>query len=215
MGMRQHMNEFLRDVSAAMEDAAVEIQEIYQLMEGVYTRFQTEHGLANIHPRKFSSNRFRREIESLNDRHDFFIRGISLVMTEQNSLVKRYYVSVMSRVREVFERANRDVEEWIRSVMSPLETEIREHQGQLRRRLESMKRISRTGDSLEERMEEIRYSQQGVEEQQDQMEQLVTRINRCLESTAEQPTPVRRSAARERADRTSAQIYSLPSHRNH
>jgi hypothetical protein len=215
MGLRQNMNQFLQAITSSMEDAAVEIQEIYQLMEGVYSRFQAEHGLANIHPRKFSTNRFRREIESLNDRHDFFIRGISLVMTEQNILVRRYYLSVMSRVREVYERANRDVEDWIRSVMSPLETEIREHQGQLRRRLESMKRISRTGDSLEERMEEIRYSQQSVKEQQDHMEQLVVRINKCLENSADKPTPVRRSAARGRAENNSAQIYSLPTHRGH
>lgn len=199
LGMRQQMNEFLRQVTGAMEDASVEIKEIFELMETVYDRFQAEHGLANIHPRKFSTARFHREIESLKDRHDFFIRGVSMVMTEQKVLVKRYYDTVMSKVREVFERANRDVEDWIRSVMSPLETEIREHQGQLRRRLESMKRISRTGDSLEERMEEMRYMRKSVAEQREQNEEMVARVSRCLEKHADQPMPVRRSVARERA----------------
>ncbi len=199
LGMRQQMNEFLRQVTASMEDASVEIKEIFELMETVYERFQAEHGLANIHPRKFSTARFHREIESLKDRHDFFIRGVSMVMTEQKVLVKRYYDTVMSKVREVFERANRDVEDWIRSVMSPLETEIREHQGQLRRRLESMKRISRTGDSLEERMEEMKYMRKTVAEQREQNEELLARVIRCLEKQADQPMPVRRSVARERA----------------
>ncbi len=199
LGMRQSMNEFLRQVKRSMDDASVEIKEIFDLMETVYERFQAEHGLANIHPRKFSTARFHREIESLTDRHEFFIRGVSMVMTEQKVLVKRYYDTVMSKVREVYERANRDVEDWIRSVMSPLETEIREHQGQLRRRLESMKRISRTGDSLEERMEEMQYMRRAVRELREQNDSLVTRITRCLEKAADQPTPVRRSVARERA----------------
>ncbi len=210
LGMRQYMNEFLESVTGSIEDAAIEIKEIYDLMETVYERFQAEHGLANIHPRKFSTNRFRREIQSLNERHDFFIRGVSMVMTEQKVLVRRYYDTVISKVREVFERANKDVEDWIRSVMSPLETEIREHQSQLRRRLESMKRISRTGDSLEERMEEMRYGQHSVQEQREEMEILVATVQRCLEKPADQPTPVRRSVAKERANRRSAKVVHLP-----
>jgi biopolymer transport protein ExbB/TolQ len=179
-------------------------------METVYDRFQAEHGLANIHPRKFSTARFHREIETLTDRHDFFIRGISMVMTEQKVLVKRYYDTVMSKVREVFERANRDVEDWIRSVMSPLESEIREHQGQLRRRLESMRRISRTGDSLEERMEEMKYMRLSVQEQREQNDSLVERITRCLEKPADQPTPVRRAVARERAGQRTGNVVPIP-----
>lgn len=210
LGMRQQMNVFLRDVTRSMEDASVKIKEIYELMETVYERFQAEHGLANIHPRKFSTARFHREIETLHERHDFFIRGVSMVMTEQKVLVKRYYDTVMSKVREVFERANRDVEDWIRSVMSPLETEIREHQGQLRRRLESMKRISRTGDSLEERMEEMKYLRRAVQEQREHNDALVARVLRCLDKAADQPTPVRRSVARERAGRRGDNVVPIP-----
>ncbi len=203
LGMRQYMKTFFDEVNSAMEEAAVEIQQIYELMESVYHRFQEEHDLANIEPRRFSSQRFRRELQTLLERHEFFTRGMSMVLTEQNVLVRRYYDTVMSRVRDVFERANRDVEDWIRSVMSPLETEIREHQGQLRRRLESMRRISRTGDSLEERMEEMRYMKRSVREQREQMDELVSRIRRCLEKPADQPVPVRPSVARERAGRKS------------
>jgi hypothetical protein len=210
LGMRQHMSEFLKQVTAMMEQAAVEIREIQELMETIYERFQAEHGLANIHPRKFSTARFHREIETLTDRHDFFIRGVSMVVTEQKVLVQRYYDTVMSKVREVFERANRDVEGWIRSVMSPLETEIREHQGQLRRRLESMRRISQTGESLEERMEEMRFMRESVREQSEQHENLVSRINRCLEKPADQPVPVRRSVARQRNGQRSGNVVPIP-----
>ncbi|KAA3625731.1 MAG: GTPase [Proteobacteria bacterium] len=209
LGMRQYMTAFLREVTGLLEDAAVEIKEIHELMETVYERFQAEHGLANIHPRQFSTTRFHREIQTLYDRHDFFIRGVSMVMTEQKVLVRRYYDTVMSKVREVFERANRDVEDWIRSVMSPLETEIREHQGQLRRRLESMKRISRTGDSLEERMEEMKYMRRSLNEQRERNAFLVNRIRRCLDKPADQPIPVRRSVARERAGLNAPNVVPL------
>ncbi len=216
LGMRQHMNIFLTDVTGIMEDAAVEIKQLYDLMASAYGRFQAEHGVTKIEPRKFSSQRFRREIDSLNIRHDFFMRGVSLVMTEQNTLVKRYYDTVMSKVRDVFERAGRDVDDWIRSVMSPLETEIREHQSQLRRRLESMKRISRTGDSLEERMEEMRFTLDEVIGQRDELEQNISKLQKCLEKSADQSHPVRRAVARQRSNRNADNIVPLnrPSHRS-
>jgi hypothetical protein len=49
-------------------------------------------------------------------------------------------------------KANRDVEQWLRAVMAPLETQVREHQLQLKRRLESVKRIHQATDTLEDRV---------------------------------------------------------------
>jgi len=42
----------------------------------------------------------------------------------------------------------------LRAVMSPLETQVREYQIQLKRRLESVKRIHEATDTLESRVEE-------------------------------------------------------------
>ena len=209
LGMRQHMTAFLKEVTGIMEDAAIEIKQLYDLMASAYGRFQSENSVSQIEPRKFSSQRFHREIDSLNVRHDFFIRGISLVMTEQNTLVKRYYDTVMSKVRDVFDRATRDVDDWIRSVMSPLETEIREHQSQLRRRLESMKRISRTGDSLDERMEEMRFALDSAIEQREELEHAVSRLQKCLAKSADHPLPVRRSVARQRRNSNHGNVVSM------
>lgn len=39
--------------------------------------------------------------------------------------------------------------------MSPMETQVREHQMQLRRRLESIKRIHKATDTLEDRLREF------------------------------------------------------------
>ena len=46
--------------------------------------------------------------------------------------------------------------------MAPLETQVREHHLQLRRRLESVKRIHRASDELEERISELEQAEAGV-----------------------------------------------------
>jgi hypothetical protein len=58
-------------------------------------------------------------------------------------------------VRRAFEKANKDAETWLRAIMAPMETQVREHQIQLKRRLESIKRIHQATDTLEDRISEL------------------------------------------------------------
>ena len=66
------------------------------------------------------------------------------------------------QARRTFEVANQDVEQWLRAVMSPLETQVREYQIQLKRRLESVKRIHEATDTLENRVDELKQGEEGV-----------------------------------------------------
>ena len=72
------------------------------------------------------------------------------------------FVAEFSRVKHVYDIANRDVESWLRAVMSPLETQVREHHLQLQRRLESVKRIHSASGELEERIVELEQQDEAL-----------------------------------------------------
>src|SRR6202008_2505597 len=74
------------------------------------------------------------------------------------TLMNRFYGTSGIRVKPVCDIANRDLESWLKAVMAPLETQVREHHIQLRRRLESVKRIHRASDELEESIAELEQS---------------------------------------------------------
>ena len=84
------------------------------------------------------------------------------------------------QARSTFELANRDVEQWLRAVMSPLETQVREYQIQLKRRLESVKRIHQATDTLEDRVEELKHSEDGVMAMLEQLAALQREIAETL-----------------------------------
>jgi chromosome segregation ATPase len=69
--------------------------------------------------------------------------------------MRRFFETVASRAKHVYDVANRDVESWLKTVMAPLETQVREHHLQLRRRLESIRRIHQASDELEDRITEL------------------------------------------------------------
>jgi hypothetical protein len=58
-------------------------------------------------------------------------------------------------VKRTYEYANLEAEQWLRAVMAPVEAQVREHQLQLRRRVESIRRIHEATETLEDRMAEL------------------------------------------------------------
>src|SRR5438477_11095337 len=88
-----------------------------------------------------------------------------MVSKAKFTLMKRFFETIAIRVKHVYDIANRDLESWLKAVMAPLETQVREHHLQLRRRLESVKRIHRASEELEERISELELAEAGIRSQ--------------------------------------------------
>jgi hypothetical protein len=76
--------------------------------------------------------------------------------------------------------ANRDADNWLKTIMSPMESQVREHQVQLRRRLESIKRIHQASDTLEERVSELEQIRDGIRDQERNLESRVEAVMKVL-----------------------------------
>ncbi len=181
-GLKTRMQTFFRQMHGVMEGAARQAQEIKELMEGVYRKFQEEHGLSNIKPHGFSVMKYLREIKRIEDKHMLFFGGMSLLMTEQKSVTRRFYESAVARIRAIFATANRDADNWLRTIMSPMESQVREHQIQLRRRLESIKRIHKASGTLEDRLSELRDVHDGIRGQGKALEDQAQLIIQILDA---------------------------------
>jgi len=179
-GLRAAMQAFFAYSGSRMEQLAQDAQQIKALMDGVYLKFQEEHGLANIKPTSFSVIRYTRELKRLQEKHEQFVKGLSLIMTEQKTVVRGFFESAVTKVRAIYVSANRDADDWLNDMMAPMESQVREHQAQLRRRLESIKRIHQASDTLEARMGELKQVLEEIGEQHKAAHASFTRIRANL-----------------------------------
>ncbi len=180
-GLKSCMQSFFQHAHGTMEEVARQTQEIKEMMEGVYRKFQQEYGLANIRPSSFSITRYLREIKRIEGKHEQFMKGLSLVLTEQQALTRKFFESSVSKIRAIYRMANRDADSWLKSIMSPMEAQVREHQILLRRRLESIKRIHQATDTLDDRIHELEQIRDGIQDQEQalhgQIENIVQTLN--------------------------------------
>jgi predicted GTPase len=155
-GLRAIMDQFFKDVNGNISNSAAQVAEIQAMMAAMYKKFSEEHGLGNVTPPPFSTLKYHKEISRLEKSfREHFNTVSTLLTTSKGKLSHKFFETIASRVLYVFEVANRDVENWLKAVMAPMETQVREHQLQLRRRLESIKRIHKATDTLEGRIEEL------------------------------------------------------------
>jgi len=162
-GVRGAMNEFFAGIRGELGAAARQAGEIHDMMRAMYARFAKEHALEPFNPPQFSVLKYQKEIERLERAYNTHFNTLwNMVSKAKFALMKRFFETIASRVKHVYDIANRDVEAWLKAVMSPLETQVREHHMQLRRRLESIKRIHHASDELEERIAELQQQEAAV-----------------------------------------------------
>jgi chromosome segregation ATPase len=95
----------------------------------------------------------------------------------------------VAKVRAIYKMANRDADNWLKTIMSPMESQVREHQVQLRRRLESIKRIHQASDTLEERVQELEQIRDGIREQEKNLESRVQAVMQVINFDKSGETP--------------------------
>ena len=165
-GMRTAMNDFFAAIRRDFEDAVRRSAEIHDMMRAMYMRFAKEQGLEPYAPPPFSMLKYQKEIDRLERAYNQHFNTLwNMVSKAKFALMKRFFETIASRVKHVYDIANRDLDSWLRAVMSPLETQVREHHLQLRRRLESIKRIHRASGELEERVAELVAQEEALEAQ--------------------------------------------------
>ncbi len=185
--LRTAMKNYFRHVRTNLDKSTGEIAEITKMMEVMYERFSTEHGMKLAAPAPFSLLRYEKEISRLEQGFNAHFNTLLNMMTHaKRGLTQRFFETVATQVRRTFELINRDIDHWLRAIMAPLETQVREYQLQLKRRLESVKRIHQATDTLEDRLRELAQMQATLEVQLAELSGLAEALHTTLHAEAKE-----------------------------
>ena len=178
------MEHFLAAARDNLAESQREVSEIVNMMEAIYKKFSVEHGLRLGTPIAFSLRRHEQEIDRLDRWCSSHINTMFQLLTHEKSLLtQRFFEEVAVQVRKTFERANREAESWLKAIMTPLETQIREHQIQLKRRLEGIKRIHQATDTLEGRIRELQQVEDSLVQQMQVLGEIGESFRAVLQQT--------------------------------
>ncbi|MCW8840565.1 MAG: dynamin family protein [Gammaproteobacteria bacterium] len=193
-GLKAGMKTFFDGISAMLKEVDDYSERLNRLITTVYHKFQSEHGLQGIEPVLFEIDKYVREMDKLYDEAEAFRNSPVTVMTEQHYVVKKFFISLVSHARNVFFKAHRDAESWSKAVMSPLVKQIKEHKEQMDRRLENLRKINESRDTLESRMNELKRNGAVLKKQYAEINGILKVINRPLDTDPATVRPAARAS---------------------
>lgn len=187
--LQKTISKYFERLNYYIDSAIEQANEIAALSENITRDFEQDHGIANFKVRRLRLEKFKQEIARLEAKHRHLKDTRTLFFREQMSITNRFYESVCQASRKIFSRALRDATNWNNNLMVPMETYVREHHTQLRRRLESVKRIHKASDTVEQRLQELTIMQAELVKQHEEFsqyqEQLTTLLSQATEANNE------------------------------
>ena len=181
-GMRAPVRQFFDQARRNLDASNIKIGEISAMMESMYRKFSAEHCLSLSIPMPFSLNKYKREIDAIEEAYARQFGTTTLIMSSRNAIMERFFDSIASRVRRSYRAANADVEAWLKVVMAPLESQIRQHKDQLKHRLASIQRIHDATDSLEQKITSFETTQEELDQLKARLGQLAGGVTKAIDS---------------------------------
>jgi hypothetical protein len=151
-------------------------------LQTIYREFHKEHGLTEAKPKFFSMAKYKRDFERLYHEAEAYRNSPVTTMTEQSFVVKKFFISMVSHARNTFFKAHQEAEAWGKAAMAPLVSRIKEHKLQMEKRLESLRKINESRDTLQNRVNELEKIARKLKTQLDDINQLMVTLNEPLDS---------------------------------
>ena len=166
----------VRDYFGALRDmirrANASLAEIERMVLGVQRLFAEETGWNIPPPMTFTLDTYLAEIERVQGAYESHFGTLSVLTRDKWSLIERFFETVVGKSRTIFSAAERDTEAWIRSLLPPLEAQVREQRQQLKKRTEAVVRIRDAQESLDGRIGQLEDALQDVQAHLDELKKI-------------------------------------------
>ena len=176
-GLKDGMKTLISGVRETFRSATVYADETHRQIIKIYTKFHKENELEAIYPKPFSTDKYTTEMEQLYSQSEEYRTSPMTTLTEQHFVIKKFFISLVSRARDIYFRANQEAERWFKDIMVPLSHHVSEHKKLLEQHMEALYKINESKDNLAERVKELEAQCAHLEKQQ----QVLTRMYKCIQ----------------------------------
>jgi len=185
------VKEYFIALRALLRKANSKLLEVEKMVLGIQRKFAEELGWTLPAPMSFSLDTYLAEIDRAENTYKNHFGALAVLTHDKWTLIERFFDTVVSKSRELFTAAERDTEAWTRSLLPPLELQVREQRARLKKRAESVQRIRDAQDSLDDRIAELEDALQDAQSQLAELKHHADRVHRLAarQPKANQHTP--------------------------
>jgi hypothetical protein len=176
-GMKRAMKSLFNNISSTMNEAAKQTELTNRLVKSIYNRFQNENEDTDIRPKLFSITSYKQEIDTLYEDAEEYRTSVYSTMTEQSFVIKKFFISLVSRARNIYYQLNKDADDWGKRALTPLVRQVKGHKKELRLRLDQLKKAGQSRDSIAGRVTSLKIEAKKLQKHIFDVNKMLTTIN--------------------------------------
>jgi len=177
-GLKRGMSTFFTGTRSRMEELNRRAEALKKEVETIYDRLHAQYGFTRLQPAQLSLLPYILEFNRLREKADVFRDSPVTMMTEQHFVIKRFFITLVSQARRIFDECNRSAKAWFQALVSPLYKQLQDHRVAIEGQLENLRKIHKNMDSLGVQVADLEAARAAVGRELALLEGLLERIQR-------------------------------------
>lgn len=184
LGIHQAILHFFRALQRDLDNLAHETEKANKMVAAIYGRHNQDNPLHGIDAPLFDVKRYRRELAQLQGKADQFRRHLKTLLTEQRSLTKRFFATLVQEVIGLHQRLRQDAGRWANEALMPLLQHSLEHKQLLESHMLRLKALAQQTQQSRQRSQQLAHYCADLQQQLAQAGEMLRVLRR--------PAPIQR-----------------------
>jgi len=187
LGLKTNMQALFENMRQDMQVVTEQSDQMRKLIRSIYMQFQKKHGFVATQPKMFSIMRHRVDLDLLFQEAEIFRKSPVTTMTEKHFVVKRFFVAMVSRARDIFFQARQEVNAWMKVSLEPLIYEIHIRRDEIDQHMLDLEKIGKSRDTLRVRIAELENQHNSVAQDLTRLRNMHSILNNLQPLVGEEP----------------------------
>jgi hypothetical protein len=180
VGLNKSIRGIARQTANLAEDTMTESKVIKQHADELYQLFHKKHGLEKNQAANLDLSKFTQRMQALEQITDDFCASPVNIMTEKHFLIRKFFLSLGSQIKENFEEAHADCNHWVNSMISELKNQVDTHKSTLDKRAALLMESHDNTDKLIKNIKLTEKEYAAYQKQAAQLDMILLRLMRCV-----------------------------------
>src|SRR5690606_1832880 len=155
-----------------------------KMVTALYTRHNEENPLHGVDAPLFQLAPYQQELQGLRDKADQFRLQLKTLLTEQRTLTRRFFATLVQEVIALHQRLRQEAEHWAAEALMPLMQHSLEHKQQLETHMLRLKSLAQSNQQNSQRSRQLARYELELRQQLTQAGEMLRLLRR--------PAPTRR-----------------------
>lgn len=183
-GINQTILFFFRSVEADLQSLGHEAEMANKMVAAIYRRHNEENPLHGVDAPQFSIKRPMRELQQLQGKADRFRLHLKTLLTNQTTLSRRFFATLVQEVIGLHQRLRQEAEQWAGDALMPLMQHTLENKQMLETHMLRLKALAQETQQTRTRSQHLQHYQHELQQQLAQANEMLRVLRR--------PAPVQR-----------------------